>query len=84
MRSQTVYDPTCGSDSLLLKVASETEHGITIFGQENDVATRGLAKMNMILHNYANAEIVRENTISRPQFLEKDSAGKGLRYHQIR
>lgn len=38
----TVYDPTCGSGSLLLKAAEETKHGITIYGQENDVATHGL------------------------------------------
>ena len=49
-QDQTVYDPTCGSGSLLIKAADETEHGITIYGQEMDVATRALAKMNMILH----------------------------------
>lgn len=68
-QDQTVYDPTCGSGSLLLKAADETEHGITIYGQEIDVATRGLAKMNMILHNNPMAEIRRENTISRPLFV---------------
>ena len=49
---QTVYDPTCGSGSLLLKVADEAPNGISIYGQENDVATWALAKMNMILHNH--------------------------------
>lgn len=68
-QDQTVYDPTCGSGSLLLKAADETEHGITIYGQEIDVATRGLAKMNMILHNNPTADIRRENTISRPLFI---------------
>jgi type I restriction enzyme M protein len=75
-KDQTVYDPTCGSGSLLLKAADETEHGITIYGQEIDVATRGLAKMNMILHNNPVADIKRENTISKPQFLEKDGTLK--------
>jgi type I restriction enzyme M protein len=75
-KDQTVYDPTCGSGSLLLKAASETEHGITIYGQEIDVATRGLAKMNMILHNNPTADVRRENTISNPQFLEKDGSLK--------
>ncbi len=42
--STTVYDPTCGSGSLLLKVADETENGLTIYGQEMDVATAGLAR----------------------------------------
>jgi type I restriction enzyme M protein len=75
-QDQTVYDPTCGSGSLLLKAADETEHGITIYGQEMDVATRGLAKMNMILHNNATAEIERENTLSNPLFINKDGTLK--------
>ena len=75
-RDQTVYDPTCGSGSLLIKAADETEHGITIYGQEMDVATRALARMNMILHGYADAEIERENTISAPHFTEKDGTLK--------
>ena len=69
-RSQTVYDPTCGSGSLLLKAADETLNGITIYGQENDVATRALAVMNMWLHRNPSAEIWRGNTLSDPHFLE--------------
>lgn len=67
-QDQTIYDPTCGSGSLLLKAADEAPHGITIYGQENDVATWGLAKMNMILHGYATAELWRDNTLSSPYF----------------
>jgi len=48
--AQSIYDPTCGSGSLLLKAASEAPRGITIYGQEMDNATWSLAKMNMILH----------------------------------
>ena len=59
-----------------MKAADETEHGITIDGQENDVATRALAKMNMILHNHPTADIRRENTISAPQFKERDGSLK--------
>ena len=73
--SQTVYDMTCGSGSLLLKAADETEHGITIYGQEMDVATGGLAKMNMIMHNNATAEI-HKATPSQPQFKNKDGTLK--------
>jgi type I restriction enzyme M protein len=47
----TVYDPTCGSVSLLLKVADEAETKISVYGQEMDNATAALARMNMILHN---------------------------------
>jgi type I restriction enzyme M protein len=67
-QDQTVYDPTCGSGSLLLKAADETEHGITIYGQEMDVATRGLAKMNMILHGHPAADIQQGNTLAKPYF----------------
>ncbi|MCL4552547.1 MAG: type I restriction-modification system subunit M, partial [Candidatus Marsarchaeota archaeon] len=47
----TVYDPTCGSGSLLLKVGDEARAKVTLYGQEKDAATSGLARMNMILHN---------------------------------
>jgi N-6 DNA Methylase/HsdM N-terminal domain len=48
--STTVYDPTCGSGSMLIKVAAEAPNGLTIYGQEKDNATWALAEMNMILH----------------------------------
>ena len=67
-QSETIYDPTCGSGSLLLKAADESPHGITIYGQENDNATRALAVMNMWLHRNPDAEIVQGNTLASPQF----------------
>jgi len=66
----TVYDPTCGSGSLLLKVADETDKNVKLCGQEMDNATAALARMNMILHNNPASEIVRENTLSTPLFIE--------------
>jgi len=67
----TVYDPTCGSGSLLLKVADEARTDLTLYGQEKDVATAGLARMNMILHDNAGAEIQGGySTISTPRFTE--------------
>lgn len=63
-QSQSLYDPTSGSGSLLLKAADEAPHGITIYGQEFDNATRALAVMNMWLHNFADAEIIQANTMS--------------------
>ena len=72
-QEDTVYDMTCGSGSLLLKAADLAPHGITIFGQENDNATRGLAVMNMWLHNFATADIRLGNTLSNPQFLKEDT-----------
>ncbi len=72
--SQTIYDPTCGFGSLLLKARSESPVGITVYGQEKDVATRALAKMNMVLHDCPEAEIMRDNTLSSPQFRNKDQS----------
>ena len=73
----TVYDPTCGSGSLLLKVAAEAlEHSgfqISIYGQEKDNATRALSKMNMILHGFPTADIAQGNTLADPEF--KDERG---------
>jgi type I restriction enzyme M protein len=68
--STKVYDPTCGSGSLLLKVADEAEKSISIYGQENDTATAALARMNMILHNNPSAEIKQGNTLANPLFLD--------------
>ena len=64
----TIYDPTCGSGSLLLKVADEARTSVTLYGQEKDAATSGLARMNMILHNNPTALIVQGNTITDPKF----------------
>jgi type I restriction enzyme M protein len=66
--STTAYDPTCGSGSLLLKVAAESGKHITLEGQENDVTTAGLARMNMILHDFPTANIVSGNTLAAPKF----------------
>ena len=57
----TIYDPTCGSGSLLLKAADEAPGGITVYGQEMDNATWALARMNMILHDHPTAELWRGN-----------------------
>ena len=66
--STTAYDPTCGSGSLLLKVAAEAGKHITLEGQEKDVTTAGLARMNMILHDFPTANILNGNTLAAPKF----------------
>lgn len=71
-QDQTIYDPTCGSGSLLLKAADEAPRGITIYGQEKDVATVALAKMNMILHGNEDADIRQGDTLASPEFKNKD------------
>jgi type I restriction enzyme M protein len=75
-QSQTIYDPTCGSGSLLLKAADEAPRGVTIYGQEMDNATAALAKMNMILHDNPTAEIWQDNTLSNPHFKNPDGSLK--------
>ncbi|HXE38231.1 MAG TPA: class I SAM-dependent DNA methyltransferase [Azonexus sp.] len=69
----TVYDPTCGSGSLLLKVGEEAAADVTVFGQEKDAATSGLARMNMILHDNPGALILQGNTLTDPKFLEGEA-----------
>jgi type I restriction enzyme M protein len=80
-RMQTVYDPTCGSGSLLLKVAAQTPKGIAIYGQELNVATAALAAMNMWLHGEPTAEIKRgQSTLSNPLFQNRDGSLKTFDY----
>ncbi len=69
----TVYDPTCGSGSLLLKVGAEAKTRVSLYGQEKDAATSGLARMNMILHDNPSAEIKQGNTLANPLFRNEQS-----------
>ncbi len=73
------YDPTCGSGSLLLKVAAEAGKHITLEGQEKDVTTAGLARMNMILHDFPTANIMQGDTLANPKFKDGGKGGEGLR-----
>lgn len=72
----TVYDPTCGSGSLLLKVLDEAPNGLSLYGQEMDNATVALARMNMFMHNYNTGEIEQGNTLSSPYWKETDGSLK--------
>ncbi len=69
----TAYDPTCGSGSLLLKVAAQAGKHITLEGQEMDVTTAGLARMNMILHDFPTANIQQGNTLASPKFKDGEN-----------
>ncbi|MDZ7801669.1 MAG: type I restriction-modification system subunit M [Trueperaceae bacterium] len=77
-QDHTLYDPTCGSGSLLLRAANEASKGMSIYGQENDNATWALAKMNMILHDYPTAELWRGNTLSAPYFKNPNGSLKAF------
>ncbi len=72
-QDKSIYDPTCGSGSLLLKASSLAgKKGLTIYGQEKDISTTALCKMNMILHNSATADIAKggSSTLSNPFFIK--------------
>ena len=72
--NQAIYDPTCGSGSLLLKAHDEAKNrtglDLALYGQEKDVATTALARMNMILHDCTTAEIAPggSSTLANPFF----------------
>ncbi|CAM2362019.1 type I restriction-modification system subunit M [Listeria seeligeri] len=70
--SMTVYDPACGSGSLLIRAADVALVEITIYGQEYDPSTAGLARMNLVLHNKGAGEIQRGNTLADPKWKENN------------
>ena len=72
-RLKNVYDPTCGSGSLLLRVAREVEEVGEYVGQELNRTTYNLARMNMILHgvHYAKFDIKQEDTLERPMHIDQ-------------
>ena len=80
----TIYDPAAGSGSLLIRAADEApvdsngDSMVSIYGQEIDNATAGLAKMNFILHQKGTGEIAKGNTLSDPKY--KDSFGQLRRF----
>ena len=78
---QTIYDPTCGSGSLLLKAHAEAKSNsgfdLAVYGQEKDIVTAALSRMNMILHNCPTAEIAPNySTLSNPAFKSGSDASK--------
>lgn len=75
----TVYDPACGSGSLLIKAADEAPFEVAIHGQEKEITTAGLAKMNLVLHNRATGIIETGNTFSDPRYFEPNSNNQVLR-----
>lgn len=77
-RYYTLYDPAAGSGSLLIRAADEAPKDangksiVTIFAQEKDNSTAGLAKMNLVLHQKGEGVIKRGNTLSNPQYLNHE------------
>ena len=75
IKDYVFIDPACGSGSLLIRAADEAPFEIAIWGQEKEVTTAGLAKMNLVLRNKAAGEIRAGNTFSAPRYFEE-----GLRF----
>ncbi len=73
IKLKSVYDPTCGSGSLLLRVAKEVQSVTEFCGQELNRTTYNLARMNMILHDvhYRNFDIKQEDTLEHPQHIDQ-------------
>lgn len=69
----SIYDPTCGSGSLLLRARAEARHDASIDGQEKDLATIGMAKMSMIIHGVDDAELKHGDTLNNPLHKINDS-----------
>jgi len=70
--NERIYDPTCGSASLLIKAAKKAENKVSIFGQEMNGSSWSMARMNMFIHNINDARIAWGDTLANPQHLDTD------------
>ena len=76
-RPWTLYDPAAGSGSLLIRAADEAPVNrqgnaiVSIYGQEKDNSTAGLAKMNLVLHQKGTGEIKTHSALTSPQSLDE-------------
>lgn len=82
-KNATIYDPACGSGSLLVRAANEAPFSLAIYGQEKDISTAGLAKMNLVLHNKASGEIHSDNTFSDPWYKDDNDETKLRKFDYI-
>lgn len=80
IKDSVFIDPACGSGSLLIRAADEAPFEIAIWGQEKEVTTAGLAKMNLVLHNKAAGEISAGNTFSSPHYFEDGTDDEVLKH----
>ena len=82
-RDATIYDPACGSGSLLIRAANEAPFDLAIYGQEKITSTAGLAKMNLVLHNKASGEIFADSTFSNPAYKDDKDDTKLRKFDYI-
>jgi type I restriction enzyme M protein len=75
---ESVYDPTCGTGGMLLSASrylrsKGLEHrNLRLYGQERNVTTSSIARMNLFLHGIEDFEIARADTLEEPSFVEND------------
>ena len=75
---ESVYDPTCGSGGMLLEAAMELRRqgreyrNLRLYGQEINLMTSAMARMNLFMHGFEDFEIARGNTLSAPHFIRDD------------
>ena len=82
-RRATVYDPACGSGSLLIRVLAEAPFELAGYGQEKDNATAGLAKMNAVLHGKPTVNVYTGNTFADPHNFDTGSHDTLQRFDYI-
>jgi len=74
--NESIYDPTCGSGGMLLEAVNYVKKSglhhktLNLYGQEKNVMTSGIARMNVLLHGFQDAEIKRGDTLEQPLFIE--------------
>lgn len=79
---ESIYDPTCGSggmllnSALLVKEKGQEYRGLKLYGQEINLITSGIARMNMFIHGFSEFHIVRGDTLKHPAFIENDKLKK--------
>lgn len=76
--NESIYDPTCGSGGMLLSTAvwlrenGKEYRNLKLFGQERNLLTSAIAKMNLFLHGFEDFQIARGDTLADPKFIEND------------
>lgn len=75
---ESIYDPTCGTGGMLLSALAEVKRSggeyrtLKLYGQERNLMTSGIARMNLFLHGVEDFEIVRGDTLAEPKLIEQD------------
>jgi len=75
---ESIYDPTCGSGGMLLQAAIQLQQQgkeyrtLQLYGQERNLMTSAIARMNLFLHGFEDFEIIRGDTLADPKFVEGD------------